>query len=154
MNDAIIYHLTKNAVQRLIERFPGSVKHRRYLLKFDKRNFEEYNSLFNTLCSESTENKAIPNNSVFMTTYYERYGWNYQFKFLENYEHNLIMVFAKNSSSQCYTLVTVIPSSYWSSKTKGFKKSTKTQGMVWKAITLSGSTKNIHHFEYDHLNAA
>ncbi len=151
-NNTVIYNLTRHAVERLMERFPHIAKKRNldYLLNTKNVKIDQYFDIFNDLCKESTENKSILNNSIFMVTYYEKYGWNVQFKFLEHPEHNLLMIFAKESWSQCYSLITVIPSSYWKSKANALNRS-KTKATVWKAINLAEQIKITE--EHDHLDS-
>lgn len=109
----IKFNITYHAVERLQQRF-GVFCSKIPLLKNWKREqgLSQLKPLFNHLLDLSDENKSYLNNSGYMLTLYEKYGYDNEYCFLEFKEENILFLLTKPRSSKDYLLVTLMPTEY------------------------------------------
>lgn len=109
----IQYFLTYHAIERFQERFPEITKEDNTLKQWKRpKDVNCVKDFFDRLVKESEENRSYFNNTKYMVGIYETYGYNAEFKFLENLEHGILFVIAKERNENHCRLVTVMPTEY------------------------------------------
>jgi len=99
------YIYTNHARERIIERYPRDCK---------GMNEDELNNFLDSLLSRSHENKSIFNDTLFITSIYEKYG-PVRYKFMEVDDYLFITV-AHEKLNNVYIVVTSYPRSSTSHK--------------------------------------
>lgn len=105
------FRLTKHAIDRLIERTPKVLDIWPYLKSWD-RNKAPHNFIgaFREIMEKSSENKSIINDTGYMASYYwDKYGFDSEFKFFENQDFKIKFVFVRNKGEMDFNLATVTP---------------------------------------------
>jgi hypothetical protein len=127
----IDFNLTIHAAQRLQERFPQILVNYGYdyLLSWTREEpLQGFRGVFYKLCEESVENKSLINDQIYMAKYYDLYGYDSQFCFLEHQKHDVLLVLCKrNARTNRFNLVTVMPGDFKLAKKRvlPFKRSHK-----------------------------
>lgn len=127
----IDFNLTIHAAQRLQERFPQILINYgyEYLLSWTREEpLQGFRGVFYKLCEESVENKSLINDKIYMAKYYDLYGYDSQFCFLEHQKHDVLLVLCKrNARTSRFNLVTVMPGDFKLAKKRvlPFKRSHK-----------------------------
>lgn len=105
------YFITKHAVDRLIQRCPQAIKMWPKLNSWNGYSSPSiYKDVFEQIYQKSSENKSIINNTAFMVNkYWEKYGFDSEYRFFECQELRLQLVFVKSRNEKNFTLVTVAP---------------------------------------------
>lgn len=153
------YFLTFHAVERLQQRFSSITNQNEKIKNWNRKNKEtaSVKSVFDQLLFEAEENKSFKNNTRYMTTIYEKYGFDDEYKFLENKEHGILFVMKKPRDKNDFSLVTLMPVEYKNNnalsnvKYNGKKKKSE----INKDKFLSSYEqvkKNIFPFENEDLN--
>lgn len=104
------FKLTYHAIERLIERMVDSVKIFPELENFAKNhnsNCHIKKNVFSIIIDNSQQNKSMINNTEFMINYYERYGYENRFLFLDSVKYGVRLVFSINDDEE-NVLVTVV----------------------------------------------
>lgn len=103
--------LTKHAIDRLIERAPKVLDIWPYLKTWDRnKNPSNFIGAFNEILKKSSENKSIINNTGYMASHHwDKYGFDSEFKFFENQDFGIKLVFVKNRGDINFNLATVAP---------------------------------------------
>ena len=105
------FRLTKHAIDRLIERAPQVVDIWPYLKTWDRNKApHKFIAAFHEILEKSSENKSIINNTGYMASHYwEKYGFDNEFKFFENQDFKVKFVFVKKRGEIDFNLATVTP---------------------------------------------
>lgn len=105
------FNLTKHAVDRLIERAPKVLEIWPYLKSWDRsKNPHNFRGAFHEILDRSSENKSLINDTGYMATHYwDKYGFDSEFKFFESQDFKIKFVFVKNRSEKDFVLATVSP---------------------------------------------
>lgn len=108
------YFLTFHAVERLQQRFVKITNQNEKIKNWNRayREIDSVKPVFDQLISDSVENKTFINNTRYMTHIYEKYGFDNEYKFLENQEHGILFVMKKPRGNNDFTLVTLMPTEY------------------------------------------
>lgn len=103
------YIITYHSVERLIERCPAIVKKYKSLNSWNRTNgFENIRNDLIDLVNNSEEDKSYINNIKKMIFWYEKYGYDKEYKILNNKELDLNLIFKKERKDANYVLVTII----------------------------------------------
>lgn len=105
------FRLTKHAIDRLIERAPKVLEIWPYLKKWDRnKNPNNFSGAFYEILNKSSENRSIINNTGYIATnYWDKYGFDSEFRFFENQDFKVKLVFVKNRGDLDFVLATVAP---------------------------------------------
>jgi hypothetical protein len=105
------FRLTKHAIDRLIERAPKVLDIWPYLKSWDRnKNPHNFRGAFYEILEKSSENKSLINDTGYMASHYwDKYGFDSEFKFFENQDFKIKFVFVKNRGELDFNLATVTP---------------------------------------------
>lgn len=107
------YFLTYHAIERFQERFPELAKESTKLKSWKRpQDVHTVKDFFDNLVSESEENRAYFNNSNYMINMYETYGYDTEYKFMENLKYGILFVIAKERHENHFRLVTIMPTEF------------------------------------------
>jgi hypothetical protein len=107
--------VSNHSVVRLLERFEDDVaKYNATLLNWKtKDSVKEFFPFFKFIISDCSENRAINNNTAKMIPYYEKFGFDCEFVWMENPHYSMLLLFKKEKATKDkFTLITVLPTSY------------------------------------------
>lgn len=109
----IQYFLTYHAIERFQERFSDIAKEETKVKQWKRpQNVNIVKDFFDKLINESQENRAYLNNTNHMIHLYETYGYDTEYKFMENMKHGILFVIAKERNENHFRLVTLMPTEY------------------------------------------
>lgn len=109
----IRYFLTYHAIERFQERFSEIAKNIKEINFWTRsQNVNSIKQFFDKMLDESKENRSYLNNSNHMINLYENYGYDKEYKFMENLENGILFILAKERSENNFIMVTVMPSEY------------------------------------------
>lgn len=136
------FRLTKHAIDRLIERAPKVLDIWPYLKTWDRnKNPSNFIGAFHEILEKSSENKSIINNTGYMASHHwDKYGFDSEFKFFENQDFKVKLVFVKHRGEINFNLATVAPF-YGIQKTNKWAK-TQTKEEKQKHLVLREYEKN------------
>lgn len=105
------FRLTKHAIDRLIERAPKVLEIWPYLKSWSRhKNPHDFRGAFHEILQKSSENKSLINDTGYMANYYwDKYGFDSEFKFFENQDFKIKFVFVKHRGELDFNLATVAP---------------------------------------------
>lgn len=107
--------MTKHAIDRIFERFPRLVEEKKLHRNAINMQFQHksriWTDLFVPMLENSTENRSYLNNTRVMMGFYERYGFESFFRFLDNVEMRARFVLRKSEKDD-WIIVTVIEMEY------------------------------------------
>ena len=105
------FFLTKHAIDRLIERCPRVFVKWPYLEKWHRdKDPNAFKKAFEEILQTSSENKSLINDTGYMAKHYwDKYGFDSEFKFFESQEHRIKLVFVKDRSKPHFILATSAP---------------------------------------------
>ena len=152
------YHLTYHAIERFQERFPVETSENINISRWNRsKNISSVKDFFNIIIENSNENKSYFNNTKYMIHIFEQYGYENDYKFLENNKLDILLVMTKSRSEDEFTLVTVMPTSFKKkhslAKNKFNKKLTKEKIQDNKFLNLFNDVKKqMFIFENEHLH--
>lgn len=109
------FFLSNHSVERLMERFKDDIGN--YNIKLlgwkPKESVRDFYGFFRFILSNCTENRALNNNTAKMIPYYEKFGFDCEFVWMENAYYNMILLFKKEKAEKDkFTLITVLPTNY------------------------------------------
>lgn len=107
------YNLTYHAVERLQERFPHMCNYYPEMQNWTRKDgLSHLKSCFNDMLSYCEENKSYLNNTSYMVDFYDKYGYDCEYKFMELKQENMLFLLVKQRSENNYTMVTLMPTEY------------------------------------------
>lgn len=103
------YYITKHAVERLKERFEDLWESIPQFKNWNKwKDPNKFKSIFNEWIVKSKENRSYINNTSKMIEFYEKYGYDTDYKFLECPDEKILFIFTKGRQMEKYALVTLV----------------------------------------------
>lgn len=110
---SIKFTVTYHAIERLQQRFPKFCAKYPALSEWSYgRGINGVNRLLIQMLDEASENKSFINNTKYMVSLYEKYGYDVDYKMMELPNDGIIFVLTKPRNANLFIIVTVVPEEY------------------------------------------
>lgn len=107
------YFLTYHSIERFQERFPEITKDFPKIKSWSRiKGVDSVKDFFDKLIEDAEENKAYLNNTSYMINLYEKYGYDTEYKFMENINNGILFVMAKERNEKNFRMVTLMPTEF------------------------------------------
>ena len=107
------YFLTYHSIERFQERFPEIARNFPQIKTWSRvKGVDSVKEFFDKLIERTQENKAYLNNTNYMINLYEKYGYDTEYKFMENIDNGILFVMAKERNEKSFRMVTLMPTEF------------------------------------------
>lgn len=107
------YFLTYHSIERFQERFPEIARNFPQIKTWNRdKGVNVVKDFFDKLIESAEENKSYLNNTSYMITLYEKYGYDTEYKFMEDLSNGILFVMAKERNEKNFRMVTLMPTEF------------------------------------------